>query len=123
MKTVCGTLLYKKDVHTPWQIRVDNHTFDLWKKVESKFWALAGHRVIREDGVLSFSLTLDAETDWVFYHESREEMILKNVITRKCFNVADHLDRLFNLLDGRTVQVEADNEHFKIFAAETETQQ
>lgn len=120
MKTVHGTLLYKKDVYTPWQIRIDNRTFDLWKKVESRFWALSGHHVAREEGVLSFSLALNAETDWVFYHESREEMVLKNLTTRACFNVAAHLDRLFLLLNGRMVVVEADNEHVKISATPNE---
>lgn len=117
MNTIRGMLHYDPNQLIPLKITTNPHEFDLWKKVESAFWALAGHHVICEQSEFSFLLILNAETDWVFGYESHEEMRLLKPGTKDNDDIAARLNKFFRTFNGKVVTVEADNVHFLISAA------
>jgi len=115
MDTLRGTLHYFPNEGEFLRISTNSSTYDLWKKIEPTFWSLCGNNVIQKRGSRFYSLGLGSTTR-VFHYKSREYMFLKKAGGKKHFDVASHLTSLFLLLHNRNVVVEADTEHFKIFA-------
>lgn len=116
MNTVRGVFQYLSGASSPLRIVVNSHDFDLWKKIESAFWALSGNHVSYTNSDFSFSLILDAESGWVLDYESREEMRLKKPGMGEYINLAATFDSFCRNLDRRMIIVEADNGHFKLSA-------
>lgn len=115
-----GKLFYFGWFNHPWRLVAEEGEIDVWPAVDAFFSRIAGKRASHYEHQEGYGILTDQNSEYIFHYTPDGLVLLEKEKGIGGSNVHAYLDNTFLRLNGRTVEIEADESSLRVTADPSE---